>query len=118
MAALARARFTHSIAERTGNDDLLERVLAGVQLQVHEMRSTLTRAVDPLERLRSAGDLSPDLSTDAQTVATEFNSVIAHLGELQLLLAAAVQSLVAVDHAQRGLDAGCDSRDQPRGRCM
>ena len=90
-------------------------MLAGVQLQVHEMRSNLIKAADPLERLRSAGDLSPELSADAQTVAAEFNSVVAHLGELQLLLAAAVQSLVAMEHAQRGLDAGCEPRDQPRG---
>ena len=103
------------MAERTRNDDLLERVLAGVQLQVHEMRSNLIKAADPLERLRSAGDLSPELSSDAQTVAAEFNSVVAHLGELQLLLVAAVQSLAAREHAHQALDGGCEPRDQPRG---
>ena len=80
------------------------------------MRSNLIKVADPLERLRSAGDLAPDFLTDAQAVATELNSVIAHLGELQGAFAGR-GGAVAGRHGPRpvGTRRRCDSRDQPRG---
>ena len=81
--------------------DLLHLVLAGVQQHVQQMRDDVASAADALEPLRNGVRLDSDVRGRVDVAAAGLTRTIAHLGELQVLLAAAAQSVVAREGAQR-----------------
>ena len=84
--------------------ELLERVLMGVQEHVQGAREDVVDATSALDQLRSAHDSRPDVDCNAQVVSDQLRSVIAHLGDIQLLLTAATQALVARNQANSYLN--------------
>ena len=89
------------MAEHSAEFDLLFRVVGGVQEHVSGLREDVVAASDALGSLRDRVDLPTDVNDHVRFASRELDSAIQRLGELQLLLAAAAQTLVARDGARR-----------------
>jgi hypothetical protein len=76
-------------------------VLVRMQEHVHGLHGDLAHAVGAIDRLQGAPDLPHHVRQHLRVASAALASAIANVGDIQILLAAAAQSLLARDAADQ-----------------